>query len=72
MYATLSTPRRGRFSRRFYIGRYANVHILGTTNLKLFQTNLDDEHAVGVNIVISDIAIEVIPDWNTESGGRAL
>lgn len=40
-------------------------------NLKLFETNLDDEHAVEVNIIILDNAIEVIPDWNTESG-RAL
>lgn len=28
-------------------------------------------NTVEVNIIILDIAIEVIPDWNTESG-RAL
>jgi len=35
------------------------AHILGTMNLNLFQTNLDDEHTVGVNIIIiiiSDIS----------------
>lgn len=35
------------------------LYILGTMNLKLFQTNLDDEHTrlVEVNIIILDIAI---------------